>query len=645
MNRILSFLPRPATILLLVILGVVIGRCFTPLAEHPEHVNTTAASAPEEATVWTCSMHPAVQAPAFGDCPICGMALIPLEGGIGGGGLRLNEGEKSLAGIQTAVVRRQNASHEVRLVGKLTVDETALATLSAWVGGRLDRLYVDYTGLKVRAGDHMAEIYSPQLFHAQEELIVAVESAKRFSGGVDESLKKISNSTVVAARKKLTLYGLSDEQQEEIVEKGEPSEQITLTAPIGGTVIHRNAIEGQYVQEGDPLYTIADLNHLWLELDVYESDLPWIRYGQEVHFEVDAWPGEKFHGSITFLDPVLDPVTRTVHVRVEVDNQDGRLRPQMFARAKVRTEIMGDGTAAKVDMSGKWICPMHPEVISDDEGDCPICGMDLESSESLGFDTQVSPSQAPLLIPRSAPLLTGDRAIVFVAVNKAEDPDATVFSPRDIVLGPPAGEFFVVKSGLEEGEVIVRRGAFAIDSELQLRGQSSMMSPQEDASAEPAAPELEASSKAFRQQMGHFLMGSVDLGEALASDDLIQAQKEVAALREHLSSLESADIPTSAQKPIATLQEQLALAAQEPSLDGVRLHLDQMQVPTIDLAQRFGYLGVERELAVFHCPMALKSGADWIDFQGDGTRNPYYGASMLVCGSEVRTIPGFSTQQ
>lgn len=649
-----------------------------PASDSHDHTAVASDSSPAEAPeLWTCSMHPSIKAHKPGNCPICGMTLIPLESGgasshDGPRTLRLEEGQKAIAGIRTTPVQRREIAHTVRLVGKLAIDETALATLSAWVGGRLDRLYVDYTGLKVRAGDHMAEIYSPQLFHAQEELIVAVESAKRFGMQSDESLQKISHSTVVAARKKLALYGITEEQMQEIVDLGEPSEQITLSAPMGGTVIHRNAVEGQYVKEGDPLYTIADLNHLWLEIDAYESDMPWMRYGQDVIFEVDAWPGDTFRGVITFIDPVLDPITRTVHLRVDVDNAAGKLRPEMFARVKVQTMVVGTGQPSPVDLSGMWMCPMHPEIIVDAPGQCPICDMDLETTESLGFAGEKESSELPLLIPVSAPLLTGDRAIVFVEIPGSSLHEATIFETRDIVIGPRAGEFFVVKEGLEEGELIVSRGAFTIDSELQLRGKPSMMAPNGGGAGgghagmpgmggPPAAGnsgmndmpasdhsqmdmEEEQASVEFKTLNGSLLMNLADFGDALASDDFKAAKDATLALQTTLNAMNQTGAPKSASKPLQALQQATTEAAATTEIEPLRAAFSKLLAPSVELSTRFGYSGLKRELSVFHCPMATGDGADWIDFKGDPTRNPYYGASMLKCGDETNAIPGFNKQ-
>lgn len=664
MKNLSVFLPKLSTLALVLLVGLILGRCFTPVDDSGSEASASrggpgSEAGADEPMAWTCSMHPSVNAPAPGDCPLCGMDLIPMEsggGGEGGHALRLEDGQKAIAGIRTTRVARSEAAHQVRLVGKLAVDETAIATLSAYVGGRLDRLYVDYTGLKVRAGDHLAEIYSPQLFHAQEELIVAVESAKRFGASADQSLAKISNSTVVAARKKLTLYGLTEEQMEEIVALGEPSEQVTLNAPMGGTVIHRNAVEGQYVKEGEPLYTIADLGQLWLELDAYESDLPWIRYGQVVTFEVDAWPGEIFAGTISFLDPVLDPVTRTVHVRVEVDNSDGRLRPEMYARARVETDVQGNGSAAPVDLSGKWMCPMHPEVVSDEEGDCTICGMSLETAESLGFLVDDMEQTEPLLVPITAPLLTGDRAIVFVEIPDVEQHGAYLYEARDVVLGPRAGDAFVVLEGLVEGEVIVSRGAFTIDSELQLRGKNSMMAPEGGGAGghhhggdapvpaginHPHEMEftMESADDSFRIGLGIMLEDLAAIGEGLASDDLDAGRSALEGLAQSFASLDRESAPASAETALQSLEEAVHGLHATEDLEAFRIAFQYLQQPMVTMASTYGYLGTQRPMAIYHCPMALEDGGDWIDFADDGVRNPYYGSGMLKCGSEKRTIP------
>jgi Cu(I)/Ag(I) efflux system membrane fusion protein len=219
---------------------------------------------------------------------------------------------------------------------------------------------------------------------------------------------------------------------------------------------------------------MADLSQVWVKLDAYESDIDWIRYGQDVEFTAEAYPGETFKGKIAFIDPVLDPMTRTVKLRVNVANPDGRLKPEMFVRAIVRSKVAGAGMVMDEDMAGKWICPMHPSVVKTAPGKCDVCGMDLVTTESLGYVVAKEPNKAPLVIPASAPLITGTRAVVYVRLEGKEKP---TFEGREIVLGPRAGGYYLVKEGLSEGEQVVTNGNFKIDSALQIQAKPSMMSP------------------------------------------------------------------------------------------------------------------------------------------------------------------------
>jgi membrane fusion protein, copper/silver efflux system len=210
-------------------------------------------------------------------------------------------------------------------------------------------------------------------------------------------------------------------------------------------------------------------------LDAYESDLSWIRYGQEVQFATEAYPGDTFTGWISFIDPMLDPVTRTVKVRVDVPNPQGRLRPEMFVRATVRSQVALGGRVMDPEMAGKWICPMHPSVVRPQEGTCDICGMGLVTTESLGYVAADAPSEPPLVIPDTAPLVTGKRAVVYVKKPGTESP---TFEGREIELGPKAGDYYLVASGLQVGEQVVTNGNFKIDSALQIQAKPSMMGPQ-----------------------------------------------------------------------------------------------------------------------------------------------------------------------
>ena len=242
----------------------------------------------------------------------------------------LSEAAKRLGQLETALVERKWVEREVRLVGKIDYDETRLKHITAWVPGRVDRLYVNYTGIRVNKGDHMVSLYSPELLSAQEELIQASRSLDRLRGSTSTIVKRSSERSVQAARDKLRLLGLTSTQVGQIEKREQADEQVTIYAPIGGVVVDKQINAGMYVNTGTEIYTIADLSHLWLYLDAYESDLSWIRYGQPVAFQAEAFPGEEFHGVVSFVQPFLDERTRTVRVRVNVENPDLRLKPGLF---------------------------------------------------------------------------------------------------------------------------------------------------------------------------------------------------------------------------------------------------------------------------------------------------------------------------
>lgn len=487
--------------------------------DHSSHASETSE------TIWTCSMHPQIQLPEPGPCPLCGMDLIPMEkekvtsttlakkkpkyacsmfctpsmdepgkcpicgmdmvevsddmGSSGMGAmnrptLTLSPAAAKLAEIRVAPVERKFVSAQVRMVGKVVVDETRLGYITAWIPGRLDRLYADYTGMTVQKGEHLAEYYSPQLYSTQEELIQAIRSTKDLAHSDIAGLRNSAQASVEDVRERLRLWGMTPQQIADIEKRGKPSDHMTFHAPIGGVIIHKDAVEGMYVKTGTRIYTIADLSKIWVKLDAYESDLVWVRYGQNISFTTDAYPGETFHGQIAFIDPVINPKTRTVKVRVNVDNADGRLKPNMLVRAIAQSMVAGSGKVMDPKLAGKWMCSMHPEIVSDHAGECDLCGMFLKTTEELGYVSIDADNQvAPLVIPASAPLITGKRAVVYVAL-----PDKPgTYEGRQVVLGPRAGDYYLVKEGLAEGDMVVVNGNFKIDSAMQIRALPSMMNP------------------------------------------------------------------------------------------------------------------------------------------------------------------------
>lgn len=461
-------------------LGYVAHWSIAPVPRTPKSADRHDASSQDpgggkQATIWTCSMHPQIRQPRPGKCPICGMKLVPVSSS--SGGLReitISHNAQKLMNLQTTPVERRPVTTTVRLQGKIAYDETKLKYITAWVAGRLDELYVDYTGVKVEKGQHMVYLYSPDLYSAQKELIEGLKLRPKAGDRISPLLEDVDLAE--SAREKLRLMGMTAEQIKAVERQKKASYYMTIYAPLDGIVIHKNKQKGDYVRVGDRIYAVADLSQVWVMLDAYESDLPWLRYGQKVTFTAEAYPGETFEGRIAFIDPVLNDRTRTVKVRVNLENADGKLKPDMFVSGVVHSHVAAGGKVIDPDLAGKWISPMHPEIVQDKPGNCSKCGMPLKRAEELGYvaaddlrDVQ------PLVIPRSAALVTGTRAIVYVQLPGRKEP---TYQGREIVLGPRAGDYYLIRNGLKAGELVVTNGNFKIDSALQIQAKPSMMTPE-----------------------------------------------------------------------------------------------------------------------------------------------------------------------
>ncbi|MBN1671765.1 MAG: efflux RND transporter periplasmic adaptor subunit [Kiritimatiellae bacterium] len=617
--------------------------------------NEREAAARAEGRIWICSMHPHVRQPQPGKCPICAMDLVPLEQPEteeeGPRVLAMSETAAQLAEIRTAKVERRFVDMDIRLAGKLDYDETRVKTISAWTAGRLDRLYVDYTGVPVRAGDHLFDIYSPDLYSAQEELVQALKTAAELSGNPGSpSIEQRAQATVEAAREKLRLLGLTGEQVAEVERRGgPPSPVIQIRAPIGGIVIQKHATAGMYVKTGTAVYTVADLSVLWAQLDAYETDLSRIRYGQAATLRTEAYGDRAFEGWVSFIDPVLTARTRTTKVRVAVDNAAGLLRPHMFVRAALRVRLGADGALAPVSFEGKWTCPMHPEVVKEAAGQCEVCRMDLVPAGESGLEPSAAPVP-PLVVPASAVLLTGRRAVVYVRVPGRARP---TFEGVEVELGPRAGDGYVVRSGLREGQEVVANGSFKIDSALQIQAKPSMMSadrggraapaagPAQDAPTQPAAgagaPVPPPPPVEFRRALEPLVAVYFRIQQALAADatdraseaarqfptvlDGVRAEKvgEAEAVRDEWQ--HAAETLASAAKRVADAGP---IQKQREAFAGLSAALEQA-------LRRFGPLPV-LSVRKAYCPMAFdNTGAYWLQ-EGDTILNPYFGAVMLRCG-------------
>lgn len=607
-------------------------------------------------TSWTCSMHPQINLPKAGKCPICFMDLIPIvsEADEDDGdrpSLTLSENASKLAGIITAPAVRRGANTKIRLTGKVAFDETKSEMIAARMSGRIDRLFVDYTGIPVKRGDHLARIYSPELIALQRELIEASKMYKlsKSSGDNDYAFKS-AERTFEAAKEKLRLLGFSYNEVSRILTESKTKDHMTIRAGQKGVVLKKMIEEGAYVKTGMPLFHIVDLSQLWIKLDAYESDLVWLRLGQKVEFTVEAWPGKIFNGKISFIDPVVNPKTRTVKIRVIVENRDSKLKPDMFVKASVMIDVSKGGNVVNSSMKGKWISPMHPQIVKDKPGSCDICGMDLVKAEDLGYVTKGFENIDPLLIPATAPLFTGERAVVYV---EQEKDGKKTYEGRTVVLGPAIENYYIVKSGISEGEKVVVNGAFRIDGELQIRAKPSMMNPEGGVSAKGHAGHGEMSKSEIRDEKSIVSdVGSVkitkklkndleniyknyfDVHSALAGDNYLQAKQKIEQLKKaNRIALKN----NSSEIVFKEIKDILVHVKHMKNIEEFRSMFDKISSRVISLEKKYGHPDNEEHYLAY-CSMAFDNkGAYWIQ-KDKGIENPFYGAKMLKCGEIKETF-------
>jgi membrane fusion protein, copper/silver efflux system len=371
--------------------------------------------------IWTCAMHPQIRMPHPGKCPICGMELIPVAEGniatIDPEAFHLSKEAAQLANVITSVARKQIPVKELRLYGKVEADERRLQSQVSHLPGRIEQLLVNFTGESVVKGQVLAKIYSPELITAQQELL---ETSKT---------KQLQPELYKASKEKLRQWKLSESQITGIETSGTIENNFDVLSNSSGTIISRRVNTGDYLSPGTELFEIADLTKLWIVFDAFESDLQFLNKGDIVLFTIQALPGAHFTGKIVFIDPVIDPVTRVAKVRVETENQSGKLKPDMFATGVVFSTL-------------------------------------AEYNDNI-------------VVPKSAVLWTGKRSLVYV---KLPVKDQYIFKIREVELGPMLGENYVITDGLTEGEEVVTNGTFSVDAAAQLEGKPSMMNSQTEKS-------------------------------------------------------------------------------------------------------------------------------------------------------------------
>ena len=606
--------------------------------------------------LYTCSMHPQIRSTdPHGKCPICFMDLIPVAGGAGVSeapsdrGLTISKAAAARARIETAEVRRWFPTATVRLYGKVTYDETSLARLTAYFPGRIDRLFVNFAGTPIQAGEHVAELFSPELLAAFEELRQAVRVAADAADSAD-LVRQSGLDTLWAARERLRLFGLTADQIAAVEDGSFTGDRLTVFAPIGGVVTHLAVREGDYVQTGAEIATVADLSRLWLDLQAYESQLPMLRWGQDVTFTVAARPGDTYTGRVSFIEPIVNDRMRTATVRVAVDNADGLLTPGMFATAEARVPLGADGPISTGAFVNTWVCPMHPTVVADGPRACDLCGMDLVPARALGLGDNAESATAPLVIPRSAVLFTGVRSVVYVMTDGAAGPEYTL---REVTLGPRAGEEYIVRDGLREHESVVVNGAFRIDSAMQIAGHPSMMSPEGGAGAggHMSMPGMRTtqtitgarSTAAIAASLTPVYNAYFEAQEALAADDAARYAHARNALRDAFAQGGADRMDAPAAGDLDRIAAALRTDDIALTLDAARSEFQSVSAGIVALVERYGHAG-SQPWRLAHCPMAFdQAGADWLQ-RGEEINNPYFGAAMLRCGEFRATFPASSAE-
>ncbi len=557
-------------------------------------------------TLWTCAMHPQIKMEKPGDCPLCGMELVPMESedesddGDGDYTVKLSNTAMKIAEVSTSKVERKAPYKEVYLPGKVMADERRISELTSRFSGRIEKLYVNFTGQKVRKGQVLAKIYSPELVTAQRELFEALK------------FKETNPGYYKAARNKLKLWDLSEKQIDEITDSGNVKFYFDVLSPLTGTVTMRMVSLGDYVKEGTSLFEIIDLSHVWIMFDAYENDIPWIKLKDKIKFKIKSIPNKVFESTVTFIDPVLNPKSRVAGVRAELNNPKGLLKPEMLASGSLKTMLPGSGDQ--------------------------------------------------LLVPKSAVLWSGKKAVVYVRTNNHQN----MFRFTEILLGADAGDSYVVLEGLNDGELVATNGVFKIDAAAQLKGEKSMMNPtggkqsmggmagmdmggdskkeeketKEDTKEETSMKmDMEVDAR-FKAQISGVVTSYLTLKDAFVATDVKDAVAKAKAVKAKMFKVDMAllkgdnhimwmdmkkPIDSNLDKIIASSDIETQRLAFADVTDGVYKTIKMFNVTGLNVYYQF-------------CPMSRDGeGAFWLSKESE-IKNPYYGEAMLSCGETKETL-------
>ena len=544
-------------------------------------------------TIWTCSMHPQIRKKEPGKCPICGMDLIPLEsseGSLDPMAVTMSPTAMQLAQVQTLVVGTSYAEKSIRLNGKVQADERLLFTQSSHIPGRIEKLSVNFTGELITQGQVIAYVYSPELVTAQEELFEA------------QKIKDSQPALFNAAKEKLKNWKLTDKQIDKIITSGKTLDQFPIVANVSGYVTKKMVNLGDYIKQGEAIYEIADLSKVWVLFDIYESEMKWIKKGASISYTIQSIPGKTFKGTVTYIDPVIDPKTRVAKARIETINSDLLLKPEMFVSGTIEAKI--------------------------------------------------STNKASLTVPKTAVMWTGKRSVVYVMQMSAQ---GVSFIMREVTLGPELGESYVIEEGLQPGEEIAINGTFSIDAAAQLAGKPSMMNPEggvamtghnHGGSTNSKMEKMPVSSKKTtisedaKKSLEPLFDNYFKLKDALASDDFEKAKASGVAMNNSLGKIDmnlfKADAHSQWMQQSTALKAALQHIEHLSNIKDIRENFIKISYSMIAIAESFNPLSTT--IYIQHCPMAdSNKGADWLS-NGKEILNPYFGEAMLSCGETTKTI-------
>jgi Cu(I)/Ag(I) efflux system membrane fusion protein len=564
------------------IFGALSGEPGTTQHDHSQEMASGA--------MWTCSMHPQIMQPEPGDCPICGMDLIPSESGeqdLPGGQFRMTKNALALAGVRTTKVgSAASGGNTLKLSGKITENEKAVGTQASYFDGRIEKLFVNFEGEEVRSGQLLATLYAPDLVSAQQELITAA------------GLKTNQPQLYQAVRNKLKLWKLSEKQIQEIETSGRVQENFPVYATVSGTVSEIMVQAGDYVKTGAPLFRIANLGTVWAVFDAYENQVSLIKEGQTIEITAKAYPETPFQAGISFINPVLNTSTRTTEVRVILQNSGGRLKPGMFVSGTLK----------------------------------------------LAEKTEIQ----ALVIPESAVLWTGERSVVYVKT----DPGSPVFEMREIAVGDVVNEGYLVLSGLEHGDEIVTQGTFTVDAAAQLKGKNSMMNeeggrsmtgheghmPNAGAGASDTGADLKELTfpESYTKDFAAIVPPYLKMKDALVAGSTATVQIQAMEMAGKLSTINTAGLGEMERSSLESSQNRLEAIGNSEALEAQRDHFVMLNESLIPVLKAVG--NGSGTLYVQTCPMANNNkGAIWLSAEKE-IRNPYYGNDMLECGRVISTI-------